>query len=407
MRSLLRSVAAIAISSVVVWACMWHAGAKLAERQSRALGVQISRRLSSDSQYMAGVYAQRVGNDPQSIGQALALLSMARQSEQEERLKRFFGYCNVRRFLGQDDACTRETVRSAVGPRAETLGSQFWTTEWPVTGRLASQINGALSFSVASERLMHQATEILTEFSKNNSYAGPGLMLHHGGGVDAFLLVAARNQSRWEITASHAILEVPSPAVAPLDFYCGNSDFWAIGPFGGEIAPGGQTVDACLERSGAKRDDLLRAVHEAQNHDSISVRVQSLFLKNPYVIVTADTDGPTGLFNVSPAKFGVEDFYGFRASIADRTDTKLKAMSCHDTGVCRSQYEAAALAIFDFSSQHASLVSVIVGLLLGIRLRRPIAKVAPVRLDLDGNRARRSGSHFCLLGLFCWRARYP
>lgn len=360
MESLLRSVAAISISGVVVWACMWDAGAKLAERQYYARGAEIERRLSPDSQYTAAVYAQRVGNEPQSIGPALTVLLMAHQTEEAERLRRFFGYCNVRRFLGQDDACTRETVRSAVGPRGGVLGPEFWTTEWPVTGRIASQVTRALSLSLASERLMRQATQFNTEFWKNNNYAGPGLVLHHGGGIDAYLFVVTRNQTPWEITESQATLEVPSPAGAPLVFECRNPGFWDNGYIGGAIAPGAQTVEACMLPSGPKHDDLLGAIHETQRHDSISVRVQSLDLENPYVHVTADHDGPTALFKVSPDNRGFEAFGGSRAF------TDVKTVSCHETGVCRSQYQAAALAIYNFSRQRAALMAVIVGLLLGV-----------------------------------------
>lgn len=359
METLLRSVAAISISGVVVWACMLDSGAKLAERQYYA------GKLSPDSQYMTAVYAQRVGNEPQSIGRALALLSLAGQSQQAEQLRRFFAYCSVRRFFGQDDACTRETVRSAIGPGGGAPGPHFWTTEWPVTAQLASQVNRALSFSLATERLMRQDTESNPGFWISNSYGGPGLILNHGGGIDAFLVISARNRTPWEIKSFRARVELPSGSGAPLVFDCDEAEakFRSSRP----LISGGKMAEGCFLR-GVRYDELLRAIREAQRHDSISGRVERLFLGNPYVLVAAASNKPTAPFEVSPAEPSDYEFYGLgsRPSIYDREVTELKRVGCHETGNCQSPYEAASLTFYTFSSQHASIVSAIVGLLLGV-----------------------------------------
>ena len=70
--------------------------------------------LPAQSDYVSQAYGQRLGNDAEMIARATQILDLAALREQSRRLRRFFAYCNVQRLLGQDDACTRETVRSAV-----------------------------------------------------------------------------------------------------------------------------------------------------------------------------------------------------------------------------------------------------------------------------------------------------
>jgi hypothetical protein len=203
--------------------------------------------LPAQSDYVSQAYGQRLGNDPEMIGKVTEILDLAAQREQSKRLRRFFGYCNVQRLLGRDDACTRETVRSAVD-KAEGLATD---EQWPVDNELASSLNQALSFSLATERQMRDGIDS-PGFWQYHQYDGPGV-LSYGNARHAFILLAAKNQARWEIARFRAWLTLP--ANPPIELKCDRNPF----PFqwGHPLTPSTEVIRVCQQPEGLKLSDLL------------------------------------------------------------------------------------------------------------------------------------------------------
>ncbi|MGN6312388.1 MAG: hypothetical protein ACTHMO_01355 [Rhodanobacteraceae bacterium] len=371
MKYALRSIAVLAITSVVLGICMWRTGFGLAVQQERDHGVAP---ISTNSKILAAVYAQRVGNDPQSLGRALAILSFAGQSQRAERLRTFFANCNVQRFFGQEDACTRETVRSAVDHPGPPQGLGYAPIALPLTGQLASEVNQSLSVSLATQDLIRQATTTDPGFWGYNKYGGPGLVFHEAAGIRLYVIIAARNRSPWDIKFFRVRFALPSAAGAPLVFDCDQTDYELQMP--NPIVPGGQAVERCIWSNELKDDEVVRAVQAAQHHGPLSAWVEWLALENPHVLVAnpdvtyeaTEKYGPTAPLQVSPEEPSDYEFYGLEShpSIYDRVVTELKGTSCHELGNCQSPFEAASLALFHLSLRTATLMWVVAGLLLGI-----------------------------------------
>ena len=373
MKDVLRFIAVLAISSVVLGICMWRTGYGLGVQQERDHGVAP---ISTNSKIVAAIYAQRVGNEPQSIGRAMAVLSFTGQAAQAERLRTFFANCNIQRFFGQLDACTRETVRSAIdhpGP----LQQPGYEPTLPLTAQLTSQVQQSISVSLATEDLMRQATTTDPGFWAYDKYGGPGLLFYKGPGrygpSRVYVIIAARNQSAWNINSISVSFALPSGAGAPLVFNCNQTDGELQVP--NPIVPGGEAVERCIWSNEVKDDEVVRAVQVAQHHGSLSAWVEQLILENPQVFITdpkgtysATGYGPSAPLQVSPEEPNEYDFYGLQShpSIYDRVVTELKGMSCHELGNCQSAYEAASLALYEHSLRIATLMWAVAGLLVGI-----------------------------------------
>lgn len=220
MEGLLRFVAVAALSLLGVGTLMYATGAELADQRFSINGIELTR-ISPYSPFVRAVYERRLGNDADSMGRAAAVLAFAGQSMDARLLERFFEYCSVQRFLGRGDACTGETVRSAV-EKAAAFGAPVPGS--PVEEPLASQLEGALSFSLAPEQLMRTSAASDPGFATVNKFDGPGLIIRRPGfGVPVQIILAARNRSPWEITAFAARIALTSSGAAPIELECSES----------------------------------------------------------------------------------------------------------------------------------------------------------------------------------------
>jgi hypothetical protein len=370
MKLLRRLVPLLALISLVCGGAMLSKGSILAN-QRLMMKASGRRSVPAESDYVRGVYDRPLSNDVETIGRAMQALDFARQFDQSKLLERFFGYCNVQRFLGDDLACTRETVRSAIDKAARLAPN----AQWAVDAQLAPQLASALSLSLATEPVIRASTDSYG-FWEYHSYDGPGLLRYENPAHGAFVIIAARNDSAWEVTGFKGRLTLSPPGAMPIALECD----WLPFPFRwpGPLTPGTEAIRLCKERSTVKVDELLAAVHQARQDGSLSIRLEGFSLENPYVRVVDDDEGPQHLFTVhAEGNFsGWFGPHGLTPSISDQVARELAQLRCDKIASCPSTTEVASLALYDFFDQHHVWLPLLIGLLMGITiggLRRSLA----------------------------------
>jgi hypothetical protein len=341
---------------LVLGAGMYVTGSHLAAQRfmTRVAG---PTSLPAHSDYVSQAYGQRLGNDAEMIARATEILDLAAQREQSKRLRRFFAHCNVQRLLGEDDACTRETVRSAV-EKAEGLATD---EQWPVDNELASSLNQALSFSLATERQMRDNIDI-SGFWQYHQYDTPGVLTYDSG-KHAFILLAVRNQARWEIARFRAWLTLS--ANPPIELKCDWNPFPFQWPH--PLIPGTEVIRLCQQPERLRLSALLPAVGQAQL-DSPSVRLEEFELKSPYVRVTVTAEGDLRRFTLHPVASFTTEFAPDIVSRAVQSDVQreLKQVSCATISSCPSQGQSMSLAFYEFFQQNYVLLPFLAGVLMGI-----------------------------------------
>jgi hypothetical protein len=351
-----RLVGLAAWAMLVLGAGMYVTGSHLAAQRFMTQ-VAGPTSLSAQSDYVSQVYAQRLGNDAEMIARATQILDLAAQREQSKRLRRFFAYCNVQRLLGQDDACTRETVRSAVD-KAERLATD---AQWPVDNELGSSLNQALSFSLATERQMRDGIDA-PGFWQYHQYDRPGV-LSYDNAKHAFILLAAKNQARWEIARFRASLTLP--ANPPIELKCD----WNPFPFQWRhpLTPSAEVIRVCQQPEGLKLSDLLPAVRQAQLA-SLPVQLEEFELKSPYVRVTVTDEGNLRRFTLHPVANFTTEFApdSVPRAVSSDVQRELKQASCAKTSSCPSEGQSTSLAFYNFFQKNYILLPFLVGVLMGI-----------------------------------------
>jgi hypothetical protein len=353
MKYLRRAIALLALASLVLSADLLMTGSRYAhERQIGA------HRIPPESDYVRSVYDQQVGTDAKALLRAMQILSRAGQVEQSSLLERFFGYCSIKRFLGEDVSCSGLTVRSAVNRAAGLAPSD----KWPVDGPLEAKLAEALSFSLASEELLRQSTGALTW--KGLSYEGPGILRYESPVHGAHLYLAARNRSAWELLGFRIRLQLR----APLEIKCSS---WMPFPFYWPAAfvPQSEALAYCEPPAGFSVEDLVAAVHEARQQDSLSVWVEEFTLKDPNVRVVDNGKSPVHRFTLNLAH-NLSVVQKDRQSIDEQLSRELADVSCSRTATCPSAFESVSVALLDFFNQHIPLplIPVVIGLLMGVGL---------------------------------------
>ena len=321
--------------------------------------------LLAQSEYVSQTYSQRLADDAEMIARATEILDLAAQREQSKRLRRFFAYCNVQRLLGQDDACTRETVRSAVD-KAEGLATD---EQWPVDNELASNLNQALSFDLATERQMREAINS-PGFWQYHQYDSPGI-LSYDHARHAFILLVAKNQARWEIARFRARLTLP--ASPPIELNCDQNPFPYQWPH--PLTPGTEVIRVCRQPEGLKLSDLLSAVRQSQL-GSLPVVLEEFELKSPYVRVTITAEGNLRRFTLHPVADFTTEFApdSVPRAVSSEVQRELKQASCIKIRSCLSQGQSTSLAFYDFFQQNYVLLPFLVGLLMGIGIGGLLAR---------------------------------
>ncbi|MGH8141395.1 MAG: hypothetical protein ACREU2_02565 [Steroidobacteraceae bacterium] len=365
MKYLPRVIAVIALAALVFWPSIYTTGSRAARARpmsrpmSRALGVT---GVPADSDYIRSVYARAVGTDADAVLREALMLSLAGQRQQSKLLERFFAYCSVQRFIGENAACTNQTVRAAVD-RAPGLSPG---DKWPIGGELESKLAEALTFSLANEPLLRRSTDQTTWSTL--TYEGPGLLGYNRQVKGAYVLLAVRNQSSWEMVNLVVRLRLPSSHSAPIALECST---WAVPfPFSSPrvLRPQSEAIVYCDPPRNIALGDLLAAVKAAQQQPSLAIQIEEFTLEEPLVTV-ADDGAPLHQFTahvVRNVSFMVQNGNRPRTE-AEVIDRELAGVTCSQLSTCPSLFQSASLALFGlFAKVPLVALPIIVGLLMGL-----------------------------------------
>lgn len=336
---------------------MYLSGSRLAAQRFMTQATGPSR-LPAQSDYVREVYGQRLGNDTAVMFRATQILNLAGQREQAVRLRRFFSYCNVQRLLGQDDACTRESVRSAVDGAAGLDPNAQWETN----GELDSSFESVLTFSLATEQQLRDGISS-PGFWQYHRYESPGV-LSYDNAQHVFIFLAARNRSRWEIASFRALLTLP--AAHPIELKCDWDPFPFQWPH--PLTPNAEVIRVCQQPENLKLSDLLAAIQQAQQAATVTVRLEEFELRNPYVSVTDDGGGGLHHFTLHPATDLANEFAANSAAVTTTNEVQreLKQVNCEKIASCLSTSQSASLAFYDFFATNYLLLPFLIGVLMGI-----------------------------------------
>jgi hypothetical protein len=356
MQRVSRLLALSAWAILMLGVCMFVTGSHLAA-QRFTTQVAGPASLPASSNYVSQVYSQRLGNDAEMVVKAMQVLDLAAQRQQSKQLGRFFAYCNVQRLLGQDGACTRETVRSA----ADHGGDLPAEAQWPVDDTLAASLDQTLSFSLATERQMRDGIDA-PGFWKYHQYDSAGIVSYDNA-THAFILLAAKNQAPWEIARFRAALTLP--ANPPIELKCDWNPFPFQWPH--PFTPGSEVIRVCRQPEDLTHSDLLSAFRQAQL-DSPHVRLEEFELKSPYVRVTVMGEGNLRRFTLHPVANFTSEFAQDSVPRATKgaVQSELKQVSCATIGSCPSHVQAASLAFYDFFAENYALLPLLAGALMGV-----------------------------------------
>jgi hypothetical protein len=353
---------ALRLIGVAAWAflalgiALMTTGSKLAAERFMTHAIGPSR-LPAQSEYIRGVYDQQLGNDIETVSGAMQILKLAGQSQQSKLILQFFAHCNVQRLLGQEDACTRETMRSAMD-KAKELAPD---SQWPVDDELEARLAHVLSFSLATEQQMRDGIHS-PGFWQYHQYAGPGVLTYDNG-KHAFILLAVHNHGRWEVARFHASLTLPGNRI---ELKCD----WNPFPFGWAhpLSPDTEVIRVCEQAATLKLEELLPAIEQAQRDGSLSVRLREFELKNPGVGITDEDAGAQHHFSLHPLSAFTTEFApdSIPFGLGSKIQRELNQTDCQKLGTCRSLTQSASLAFYDYFQKYYPAVPFLVGLLMGI-----------------------------------------
>jgi hypothetical protein len=357
MNYLPRALALFALAGLFLCADMAMTGWRLDGQRfmTRSIGVT---HIPPESAYVQSVYDQQVGTDAEAVMKAAEILNHAGLVEQSRLLQRYFSYCNVQRFLGESSTCGTLTVRAAMDRAAGLSPDAQWSVEKP----LESQLAEALSFSLATESLLR--TSVADRNWSRLSYEGPGILHYDTQSHGAYLFLAVRNHTPWEITGARIHLQLH----LPVEIQCNtNLPFPFFRPTAS--GPETETLAYCDPRDAVSLENLLAAVREAQHEDHLMVWVEEFTLQDPSVRVVENGSRPAHLFTVSLT--GNPSSLSHQApgqSVGEQVSREISGLSCSQTANCPAAFESASLALFDFLNKNVPLpgIPIIVGLLLGV-----------------------------------------
>src|SRR5512147_2624813 len=70
--------------------------------------------IPGDSEFVRSTLASPLADDFRAVSRAAEILAKAGRDSDADPLRTYYVHCNAQRLLGTDDACTRETVASAI-----------------------------------------------------------------------------------------------------------------------------------------------------------------------------------------------------------------------------------------------------------------------------------------------------
>jgi hypothetical protein len=329
---------------------------------ARSVGVQ---HVDPHSDYIEAIYAAHVDDAVEAARSKVAALELAGKWEDAKGLAEFFGSCSLERFLGDDEACRKETVRAAIGwgrfggiPHSK-----------PLTGALAGKAAGAVALSVPEHFDLSQMIPDLDRIASEYRIDHRAVEELRG----AYPIIAVKNTSPWVVTSVETDLDLPAPiANPPVHAHCHLTILQFLHPDG--VPPGGTLYTRCIipERA-ISPAALAEAIRRAQESGTPFLHAAFIGLKDPPVNIGVDS---TGRFEVTPQLSSLFDSTGGQAS-AD-VKREIGQLDCKTTRSCPPMLNAVSLPAYNASGSHPAVLVSVAGLLIGVAVgalsRRPVRR---------------------------------
>jgi hypothetical protein len=351
--------AAIAFIALAV---LLSVGARLDREVHPPAGREVGR-LPADSNYLRSLLRQRADDAGIVTLKAVEALDLAGKSKEAGTLAGFYGQCNLARFLGDDAACRKVTIdtalRERVAPSADVPAPE------QLRAKLANVLASASTDLDNVRRFVEQPEELATDAFRD---LGSGIWTaKRGDSVE--LYVAVKNVSEWVLTDFEmgiALLRNPArlrPGASP-DFYvyCDRGIESTAEP--PPLAPGETAVMYCSSYRDENISEMLDGVARTQASGTQFIRLEWFALQNPFVKITderADRDGPAFVASAL-------DRRALSSAVQARRELQkdLHALDCKTTGTCASALLTPALALFALVASNPWLLAVAAGLLMGL-----------------------------------------
>ena len=327
-----RTLALCALATLIVGAILLITGVD--ESGQRAVEKQNGlTKIPHDSELVRSLLDAPLEDDEDAVDRTSWLLAAADRSNEAVSLNRFVVDCNVRRFVGEDDACHRETVSSAITKGAALTGQPGARAAPPnVEARLAQ----TLSLSWPGEALLRATVD--PRNLQRFRFDGAGV-LRYVEPPEANVVIAVRNQGPWEVAAWGVRIALSRAGGAPIKFQC-DSDRVLPLYRGGSLAVGAQAVAQCYVLSRESQEQATAALLENAAGAGPQAYFGEMTLRNPSVRVTDEGPAASPRFKVEP--MGQRPVGGLRRSLADLPH-ELAAMDCNNIAHCPSAFADIAI----------------------------------------------------------------
>ncbi len=317
--------------------------------------------IPGDSEFVRSTLASPLADDVHAMGHAAQILTKAGRTSDANLLQTYYADCNAQRLLGTDDACTRETVASAIEKGGALAGRDELAAAPP---SLETRIADAVTFFLPDEPRLQASTDQNTW--RLQRYDGPGVLRYDQPANGAYVFVAARNRSEWTISRVQAVLTLALPNGQSVELTCGPRSPYPF--FMRSMEPGGETTVGCARPDGVPLDDLVSAMH-ALRADAPPTRLVGFEVQDPYAAIVHSGKASTPHFGVAP----ISNLFLDSPDRQDRPDAyridlghELLTMDCHQLDTCPSAYQTLAMAVEAPFEDHLILLPPVIGVLLGL-----------------------------------------
>jgi hypothetical protein len=348
-----KAIAFCALATLLGGASLLATGIAESTRQATAKQSGLTK-IPHDSELVRSLLDAHLDDRTEALERTLWLLAAADRAADAENLNRFFVDCNLRRLLAEDDACRRETVRSAIA-RGAALPERDGALSIPrdVEAELAQE----LSLSWPDEALLRASAG--EQNWPRLRYDGAGV-LRYSDPDGAYVFVAARNLGPWGISSWRIRLILQRSDAKPLQLECDSNNPF---PFhDGSLAIGAQGAAHCNVLGSEPVEQVIGALRDAGDAPFPQATFAQLALRDPYVRVT----------DVGAARFKVEPMDRLPIGSLTRSIAglphELAALDCNRLASCPSLFASAAVRFAAFFDARLKLVPALLGALLGLAI---------------------------------------
>jgi len=317
--------------------------------------------IPANSKYVRSIYEKQLDNNAVTFLDAATILKMSGRNDDARKLETFYGYCNIQRLLGKDDACSTYTVQSAI----DHVSMNVYKIRQPQfsSKELAKKIENALTFSLAtSDQLRNITPEKIWEHTLFFENTGVLSDINPRRGVHIF--ITGRNDSTWEIARYKVQLLLPGSSSSPKELKCDSKFLY---PFYSSTLsePKQISIASCDQPNLAMIDKFLSMIDQARKTKKLLVNMEQLTLKNPDVEIISWSEDITSRFKIEPVRsFGLTNATATEITIDIRNE--VAQIDCKLTRRCSAWYHTVSMLLFNFSYKHYIFTGLITGFLMGL-----------------------------------------